>query len=34
MIRDTLESKGNIPALDWLLLGTHFTKNSEEEIAF
>lgn len=34
MIKDTLDKQGNLDVLDWLLLGTHYSKNLEEEMAF
>ena len=33
-IKEALESKGNLDILDWVLLGKHFSKNAEEEVAF
>ena len=29
-----LEKKGDIDALDWIVLGKHYVKNGEEQIAF
>jgi hypothetical protein len=28
------EKKGDVDVLDWLMLGMHYAKNSDEEVAF
>jgi hypothetical protein len=29
-----IDKKGELDSLDWLMLGTHNSRNNEEEIAF
>ena len=34
LMRDAIENKGNYDVMDWLLMGTHFAKNAEEETSY
>ena len=34
MMRDMLEKEGELDPIDWLLLGVHYSKASEEEVAY
>ena len=34
LMHELLEEKGEISVLDWLILGTHYSKAAEEEVAF
>ncbi|CDW79844.1 solute carrier family member 5 [Stylonychia lemnae] len=34
ILNDSMQSDGKLDNLDWLLLGQHFSKNAEEEMAF
>ena len=34
MMHEMLDSKGEMSELDWLILGTHYSKAAEEEVAF
>lgn len=34
LMKEALEKKGDMDVIDWLLLGTHYSKNAEEEVAF
>ena len=34
MLLDGLEKEGNVDIIEWIMLGNHAAKNSEEETAF
>ena len=34
MMHEMLESDGEMSELDWLIIGTHYSKAAEEEVAF
>jgi hypothetical protein len=31
---EMLENKGELDAIDWLILGNHYAKSAEEEVAY
>lgn len=31
---EMLDNKGDLDVIDWLILGTHYAKSAEEEIAY
>ena len=34
VLQQLLKNDGNAPAMDWLIIGMHYAKANEEEIAF
>ena len=34
LMQEMLDKKGNLDVIDWLILGTHYSKAGEEEVAY